>query len=648
MTRKRGWWVGGLALLGLLAVATAAQAAGLEDFKLIRAIPADAMMVVDGRDHAGLAFLKEQKARIWAAFEQQHLERDLKKLFKEIASGEGGDPEEFEQWWQKLADLMALVEWSKLAEREAAFAMKLSPPIGADFVVLLMPPQDKIESSFTGMSALLKALTEIAGEGTLVLTTEGEGARTVHKLAPADMPVPMSLTLARHDDVILVGFGTSMPEQSLALLRGETDPKSGSVVATPRFKSAFEKLPAATDSVMFVDTGQLIQQLRAFAQLIPVSASLPADDETPGPPDELVALVDAVVNTIDLWDYAAAVAATEGMKTVAEQITVLKSDAKAKPLGKVLYGGSPVRDPLKYVPVEATSVSAMGGLDIQALYPGVIEFIRKEVPDGEQMLAQWEEMRQTLPLDIEKDILAWLGGEFIMFSAPLPTPFQPSWVFVMRVKDAEKATATLEKVTQMAVEALAAQQQAEAGVTIEDAQIEGADGFKKIIPPPGIGLFVPGLGTPTYGLKDGLFFISNNPDVLKLSLDVAAGSHDSFAKNERFKSEGLPVPGNLVRFGFQDLTNWGKELGDALAMVGMLPMVQPELAKNPGVMTAVSLVTKLGKVLKEVNFLRSTCSVGTLEGNVVHTKTVTNYQTPPAPPGKPVPTAAQTEAQATP
>ena len=71
MRREMQWLIGGCVVLGLLAMAPSAPAAGMDDFKLTRAIPADAMLVVQTRDHAGRKFVNEQFDRVWAEVEKQ-------------------------------------------------------------------------------------------------------------------------------------------------------------------------------------------------------------------------------------------------------------------------------------------------------------------------------------------------------------------------------------------------------------------------------------------------------------------------------------------------------------------------------------------------------------------------------------------------
>ena len=207
MKRKFGWLAGGWMLVGLLAAATPAQAAvGMESFKLTRAVPADAMLVVQFRDHEGEKFVHEQFGRVWAEVEKQRFDKDIKRLLQTAIKDSGGDLEAFDARWQQVTDLAASVEWSGLLGREGAFALKLVPASGAEWVLLAMPPAEQVAADFDGLAAILKNLLELDTQKLLLHSQEGEGDTVIHKVSIANAVVPLSLTLARHKDVVLFRF----------------------------------------------------------------------------------------------------------------------------------------------------------------------------------------------------------------------------------------------------------------------------------------------------------------------------------------------------------------------------------------------------------------------------------------------------------
>jgi predicted RNA-binding protein YlxR (DUF448 family) len=621
--KARSRWIA-VGLVTLLAATTLA-ANPVDNFKLAKAVPADTMLVVHARNHEGMAFVNEQMERVWKAVERQHFERILEKLLKDMAQGQ--DDEQFEQWWQQVRDLASGVEWSLLAEREFAFAMKLGMPTGSEWVALMMPPADRVGDNFDALAAILRNVAELSPEQ-LELTSDGAGQNVVHRLFMANAPVPLGVSLARHDDVIMVAFGTSMVEQSLALLRGDLDPSAAALMSTPRFKDALSGLPAAKDSVAFVDVARMMPMMRTFAQVLAAQGGAAMDsgdspESQPATPENPLEALLPLIDAIDVWDYVAAVQSTEGKESTKHQVVVLRDGAPQKALYRILYANDPITDPLKYVPASATTVSVTSGIDMQALYDETVKFIGQHIPDGEMMLEMWEQNRATMPIDPERDILAWMDGRFTSFTVPGRTAYsQPQWLWMLDVKDEEQAQASLERIY-----ALMTEQLAEQGGGVEDATIEGAEGFKQIIVPMPMGMLI---GRPAVGVHEGKLWIANGPEVVELAMKTGAGDEPGFKGSARFKEEGLPLPDKLVGFGFSDLSSLGEDLGTQLQLLSF-GLNAAGIAKQPGGQTLVMLLAKVGNVVRELNFFRSSCTVTSFDGRVSHAKTVVHYQEPPQP-----------------
>lgn len=610
-------------LFGLAFLVQSALAAGLSDFKLIQAIPADAVIVVNGRSHDGQKFVKEQQKRLWEAIQAQNFDKDFKRLMQGMAEENETSAEDFDATWTKFSDLLSGVEWSTLMEREVAFGMKLGFPT-IEFVMLTMPPADKVSSSFEGLAALLKSLVEMAPEGTITLATDGQGDATMHTLSfSPNSGIPAALTLARHKETILFGFGQALPTQSLALLRGE---KGKSVAAGERFQAAMKKLPAPTDSVSYVDMSALMNQVRGIADGA-LDMAIKADTTATNPAEAKAqfAWINKLIDAFDLWDYSAAVATTAGMKTSGDGIVVLRDNAKSRPLYKVLYEQGALKEPLKYVPENANSFGANVGVNPMAFYAAIIDFVKNNVPDGAETIKQWEEAKASFEIDPEKDVLAWIEGGWTQFSVPGATQFaQGDWVFILPVSDEAKAQKFLDFVG----EKLGPIVQAQKG-TVADAKIDGATGFKTVSLP--MLMMMPGLSAPTYGLKDRRLFIASSPKIINTALTVAAGGAPNISTSERFKKEGLPPTAKSVAVSFTDLTRFGEELGSVLQMVPMMGAINPEIGKDPAARFAISMISKVGKVVSKIDFLQSSAMVSTLEGDTVVSKTVTNYREPPKP-----------------
>jgi len=638
------------ALVALAGWLPAAGAKGIDDFKLTRAIPADAFLVVHARQHDGQEFVKKQYARVWEELEKVRLDRDLKRLVKSLQPPRAQPPDEgetdpFEAQWQQITDLLAAVDWANLSSREYAMGMKLGMPF--EFVCLMMPPEESLSSNFEGLSGIAKHLVELSG-GLFELTTDQDGATVIHQLSMPQAPLPMGFTLAKKKDVILLGFGPQMCEQAMALLDGE---EGATVAASPNFKAALKKLPAPTDALMFFDSAKFMDQLREFTASLMGMAPAPPPDSPDYPKYEAAKKIPGkLFDQLDMVEYCAAVRTTDGMKSVQDGVCLLKDSASSSELYPVFFGNPPLDKPLRYVPQEAGDFWVTNGVDLHALYNFAIKFMRENVPDGEKALAhidalnEWIGTRMPLPtrsekalanndalneqvgFDIEKDLIAFIGGGLTSISVPGPTPYSPAdSALLLSVKDEAKAQAMMDRLIGMA-EGFLSNPQAQGQASLVDAEIEGVPGFKSLNMPM---LAMLGMNKPTFGVGRGMLMIGSSPDMISKVLATGGGSGGDFSKNERFQAEGIAPEGAVISLSFSDQTKLGEQLSQALSMAPMLGMMAGDAAKNPVVTTALGVAGKLGRVARKLDFFQSSATRTTMDGKAIVSRTITTYREPP-------------------
>lgn len=604
-------------VFAMLAAACAlpAWAGGIDDFSLTRAIPADAFLAVHARNHDGLTFLNKQYDRVWQALAGSRIDRDIRRMIKDLTKEQGQDPEEFERIWQQITDLLAGVDWANLSEREFAFAMKLEFPV-SEMVALFKPKPETIGDSFTGLSAMLKELAKLDEEN-LQFAEDKQGDLETRKLTATGMPSNFGLMVARHKDTLLIAMGSGWVEQSIAMLEG----KGGEPLAkSARFQEAFKKLPAPTDELVFFDAARMMTSLRDIIKkaLAESGAAEPAEGE-PDPQKLVTRLLDAV----DMFDYVASVSSTKDKQTVEESVCVLKGDAAKHALYPALFGNPPIKEPLKYIPKSASDMSVSTGIDLQKLYAEALKYFREEIPDAETHLAEWDALQEEWQFNVEKDLLSWLVGDMAEFSIPGATAFSPGeFCLMFGVRDEKKAAETIKR----GMDALAPLLQQQSGL-VEEISVAGSEGFHAINHP-FIGMV--GLKEPTIGVKNGVLFFASSPKVIELALDTAAGKSENFSKNERFLKEGLPPASNVVSLSFSDTTELGKNIGQGLRMAPMFAqMAGPEMGKNPAMKAIFGILGKLGPVFDKLDFLLSTAEQSTFDGKVIKGKSVTNYREPP-------------------
>lgn len=623
----------------LLAVLPAAWAGGTADFTLTQAIPSDAFLAVHTRTHAGQDFLNRQYDRVWEAVQKQRFDRELKRLLREAVGGDVGSDavDEFESHWERMTDLAAGVNWGALGERESAFAMKLSFP-NPEFVTLFKPPAENIARDFEGLAAILKTLVDLQPEE-FTMATDGAGESIVHTVALPTGPFGASVTLARQKDTILLGLGSAFVEQSLAMLRGQG---GASLASTPRFQEAFKSLPAPQDGLVFIDYTRFMSQLRTLvSQGISIAAMEAAEDPEAGIQiGKARTLMDKLIDGLDLYEYIAEVSTTNGLRTTEDSITLLREDASSRMFYTALYGPGPVTSPLKYVPKEAVGVNVSSGFDLLSLYSAIIRLVKEDVPQGEEALAEWETLQEEIGIHVEKEVLGWFQGHCVQFSVSGPTTYSPrQFVFLLRVKDEVAARAFLDRLFERVGPMLAEYQG-----DIREAEIKGAEGFRSVVHPM---LSMLGLTAATAGVHDGWLFLGSSSEIIAKSLAVAAGKAESFAENERFKKEGVPLgSAGVSSLSFTDQTRLGEELGGMLQLIPfVINMVagQEGISREPGARVVLNMMTKLGTVVRTLDFFQSSSSVSTFDGRRMTSKTVYNYREPP-PKAVPKPRPAEEKA----
>lgn len=602
-------------------------AAGIDDYKLAKAIPGDAFLSLHTRGHDGQAWLNKQLERVWKKVEEAKFERDLKRIFKELAKEGGQTPEQFDEQWTKFVDLGAAVDWASLGAREYAFGMKITN-FTPEFVSIMMPTADKVESNFNGLTGIIKSIAGM-NPGMMALATEGEGDTVIHKIAFPGLPPELSfgVTVARQKDVILIGFGSTLVEQSLALLQG----KPGKSISTsPRFQEAFKKLPAPTDSATFCDVSLLMAQVRELMTQVFKMAETQGNPPKEGDPDydKYIAakkIPGKIIDALDIFEYSASVSSTDGLKTLSQEHTLLKDGASGKPFHKIMFGNGPVKDPLKFIPKNASDFAVSSGIDVAATWAFLTDLIKNDIPDGNEFFEGLEQMKAETGFDIEADLLSWLKGTFTSISVPGPTTYASGeFAIMLGVTNEEKANAAIDKVIELAKANIPEDQG-----RIEDADVPGGKPFR-VARIQALGM-MPGLPSkPTVGIREGHLFIASSPEFVISVLETGAGKAENFGKNERFAKECVQPSGAVNSLSFTDQSQLGEQLSMAFGSLGMVSMMAPpEIARNPLFQSAMGASTKIARVVKELNFFQSTSAMMTVDGNVVMTKSIATYREPP-------------------
>jgi len=339
--------------------------------------------------------------------------------------------------------------------------------------------------------------------------------------------------------------------------------------------------------------------------------------------------LDRVTSTMRIMDYAATVERTEGYATHMESLAVLVPDARKNPFYAVLGQRPPVTDCTRYLPEETASFSVSSGVDCGALYRFLEDSVRAAGPVGEEMLQKWAEIQKQIGVDVQRDVVAWLDGQFISVTLD----GERGSVWLVKVKDEEtaraKVGAALGFLSTQLSDAIA-KQPALAGLAmlaihtseIEDPRLTGFQNIhSSFSPQPAV-----------WGVQDGYLMFGSSADAVALCLATARGEHPNVRKNARVMSEALLPDGPVDSVSLADQRGLGEEIAKGIGIVsmvsGMMGAFIPEPSVRPVITRLAGILAKLTPVVRKINFFKSTASETTFDGLAWRTRTVTHYFSP--------------------
>ncbi len=337
-------------------------------------------------------------------------------------------------------------------------------------------------------------------------------------------------------------------------------------------------------------------------------------------------LVERLMNAVGVLDYTAAVKSTDGYTVKTETVAVLVDDARQRPIYPVLCSGKQLTRFDRYLPEETMSFSVSGGFDIGALYEFVLDTIRELGPKGEEALEKWAAIQTEVNLDVEQDVLGWIGDEFV--TATLEN--EGGSVLLISVTDdasaREKISAAIEFVSTM-IGKLGAQNPGLAMINFTvapstDERLEDFQELRMMMSPEPL----------VWGTADGHLIFGTSADAVALCLATARGEHPNIRENERVMSEAIVPTGGFTSVTLTDQRGLGTELAMGIGMLsmgtGMMAMAVPDPDIQPIFGKVAGMLGKLTPVVRKIDFFKSTASCTTFDGQAWHSKMVTNYFSP--------------------
>lgn len=627
--------------------ATAARAqTDPANFPLSKAIPDDVFIAVSAKANPERKFLDNYWAEVIEAFTASGVMTDVWDMITDSVPDENLD--EIEDTMDRFSELAGKIEWSHMFDKEFVYCGRFNPagtPAMHEGMFIGRSDREKAEANYAGLKKLLaelvKLVNEKAGQSVVNLDeTKGEGAKIASLTFPGAPGIAISV--AHTDDVIFLSFGGStILSDGLKLYQGE-GPKKG-IVATARFKQAFDQLPPAEDSMVFFDVESMMGTFRTMAgafsaEDFPGAGSKQGKSETKDESDEPdtsgegddepepaqepnpMKILSQLLQDVSIVDYVAETEWTDGYRVFTDSVTVLKANAKYSPLYDVLTSGKPTSNFEKFIPKEAVSFSVSSGINLTKLYQYVINFVKKNAPEGEQLIEHWNEVQANhLQLDVEKDVLGLFEGSMGSYAAG------NDWVMMFKLTDQEKMDKQITRLLTHVNELMK-----DSPLIITKVKVNEKTEFKQI--GHAMMAMMPGISPPVVGCSEGQLFIGSSAKTIKTCLMTAAGKHDNITKNKRWQDEAIMPTGSVVGVSFTDESNMGQELQQAIAgismgvnMMGMFMADAPPEAKKM-LSAAGQILSKLGPVAGRLDFYKSSAATESFDGKRWLSHSVQNYK----------------------
>ncbi len=624
----------------LLPMTVPATAASLpESFTLGRFVPDDCWLYVHGVDNPEAKFIKEHWTRVFVAVRDCGFGQALKEVFVRELPG-GAAEESFDAIWSQIGRRISVVKWGDLIGREFVFAERMSGPmLLPDFIFLARPEPQTIQENHRGLVAILDGLSGLS----LSMTVADQTVHGVPVRVLSIQNMPITVHVFCKDDVVGVVVGPRAAQEVLALLAGGKGPAP--IVASPRFQKALAEAPPPKDAVTFLDIRRLMGDIQNGCRPLvlgdapdaPSCNAAPAGTTRPAQ-DHTVQSIVTIFQAVDVFDYVIGTQRTDGQQQIAHSVVRLQADYRDRPLGRILGSQKRIEGFDRFIPMDATAFNVWSGPDWTAACREVRELVKSTIPSGEAWLSRWESLQQSIGFNVEADVLSWLGQEII--SVRLPASFVSPFgttsdnVWFIRTKDPALAKQKVFHALDRGNEFF--QQLIGQSLLITPAEGVRAEGFRSVTHP-ALALLV----RLVVGVHDDWLVIGSSERAVNKCLDCAAGKAGTILENPRFLAEGVRPTGPATAVSFQDLSGLGQELAQLSGVLGFASMGLPDEPQTRPIRAILNAAMKLGPALAQIDFLSSTASATTFDGQAWTTRQLTTYKpAQPAPATTPAPEPA--------
>lgn len=576
-------------------------------FTLGRYIPDNACVYFHGVHNPERDFIAKHWERVIQAIGVCGIDVEIKNHLRRHLTPP--DRVEFDRKWKAVHDAIRAVRWTELGKKEVAYAHRMIPMIPQHILLLRCDPGET-ESLSASLAKLLEAIASLSPK--LELT---EGTRKGATVWTIGVPnTSLGAQLFRRDDII--GFVTS--HRATRVILGMMDGRrpGRSIVDTDAFKTAMASIEPPEDGLGFVHVALLQKQIR---ELVDVALARAGDDQD-------IALFKRVVfkafSHTEFVEHVVFSRSTDGLRETWHTVVKLRPDHDKKPLARAITQRRKFEVFDRFVPREAKGFSASTFVDLGLIYNTVIEFIRNEIPDeGPELVKRWERFqRETLGIDLKRDIFSWLSGEFVVVNLPTMTDSEINSVAFVRVKNAELARKKVDAALDWLTENGRKFQ-----IMVSPAPEVEADGFRVAFHP----MLAIMRAKPVLGIYDDWLVLGSSPQAVNKCIATSKGLCSSIRKSARFCEKGLPIRGHVNSVAFADQSRFGESLAAGCMMANVFASIPVDTQELQPLKFAFRMASRLGPVFAQFNFFDSTAATFSFDGDVGVGRSIVTYKAHP-------------------
>ena len=436
---------------------------------------------------------------------------------------------------------------------------------------------------------------------------EASGAKVTTLRIPKGMSYQPAVACL--GDVFLIATSEDLLKGALERLQ---DPAAKTKYDDERLQTALKHLPEPEDTLTFFDAHELFEGMHGIGDWI--RAQQPPDDDDKEKVERVITILNRVIKEVDFLEYEVVVEYTEEGQNRVAALGEFSDNIEETLLGRAITHGQPFEDWQSWVPADATAFSMNTGIYLHELYVGILAYVREEIPESKEHLAEWDALQEKVKVNLDEDILQSFSGENVSITLP-----NQQSVTALKCTNEARIRELLDRAIAGLKQIPGVEEQQIELADCEDEELEGFKELKAVML-----MMAPGV-QPVIGFRDGWMIIGSSPAAAKTLLQCRAGDESTIADADSFKKFDLKTDGEVYSVSYSDIGAGIRAFADGIdqfAMMGPLMMMGATADASEEDRATINEVFKLlpsiAKVVRKFDFLEKNMSI-TREGPMENT-----------------------------